>query len=422
MSGARAGKAPSLARFGLAVGHATDAAGATGCTVVRGASAPHRAAVAVLGRATGSRELALLAPGHLVERVDAILLTGGSAYGLDAAAGVMRWMESKQRGFNVGAGVVPIVPAAVLFDLLPHGRFDARPTPEMAFSACDAATSENISEGLVGAGTGLTVGKLRGPAGAMRGGFGIAVAEGNGLAAAAIVAVNAFGDIRDAQGRIIAGARDEKGAFVDTARAIAAGTAQGGFAAAQNTTLAIIAVDAAFTRVELERIAHSAAAAYHKRITPAGTAADGDIVFALAPMEGPRACRSLASAAAAAAWLPLACLSNGSAACVTTVRAVFVSGSVKLAVSVPMATTASSCFANRWIVNVPVSGDATSGFASGLTVPLTGTARLPALLLCCSARSSGRLCASVAVTGVIANAAARARRSSVPFFVVFINR
>jgi L-aminopeptidase/D-esterase-like protein len=118
--------------------------------------------------------------------------------------------------------------------------------------------------------------------------------RGNGLAAAAIVAVNAFGDIRDAQGRIIAGARDEKGAVVDTARASAAGPAQGGFAAAQNTTLAIIAVDAAFTRVELERIAHSAAAAYHKRITPAGTAADGDIVFALAPMEGPRA--SLAQA------------------------------------------------------------------------------------------------------------------------------
>jgi L-aminopeptidase/D-esterase-like protein len=281
-------RAPSLARFGLAVGHATDMPGATGCTVVRGVSSAHRAAVAVLGRATGSRELALLAPGHLVERVDAILLTGGSAYGLDAAAGVMRWMEAKQRGFNVGAGVVPIVPAAVLFDLLPHGRFDARPTPDMAFAACDSATSDNIAEGLVGAGTGLTVGKLRGRDGAMRGGFAIAVAEGNGLAAAAIVAVNAFGDVRDAKGEIFAGARDEKGAFIDTARSIAAGTPQGGFAAAQNTTLAVIAVDAAFTRVELERIAHSAAAAYHKRITPAGTAADGDIVFALAPMEGAR--------------------------------------------------------------------------------------------------------------------------------------
>lgn len=287
--------APSLARFGLAVGHATDTAGATGCTVVRGVSAPHRAAVAVLGRATGSRELALLAPGHLVERVDAVLLTGGSAYGLDAAAGVMKWMESKGRGFPVGAGVVPIVPAAVLFDLLPHGRFDARPTPDMAFAACEAANSDGVEEGLVGAGTGLTVGKLRGPAGAMRGGFAISVAEGNGLAAAAIVAVNAFGDVRDGKGQIIAGARDEKGAFIDTARSIAAGTPAGGFsAAAQNTTLAVIAVDAAFTRVELERIAHSAAAAYHKRITPAGTAADGDIVFALAPMEGPRA--SLAQA------------------------------------------------------------------------------------------------------------------------------
>jgi L-aminopeptidase/D-esterase-like protein len=292
MSGNRA---PSLARFGLAVGHATDKVGATGCTVIRGVKDPHRAAVAVLGRATGSRELALLAPGHLVERVDAILLSGGSAYGLDSAAGVMRWMESKGRGFPVGAGVVPIVPGAVLFDLLPHGRFDARPTPDMAYAACETATSDNVAEGLVGAGTGLTVGKLRGRDGAMRGGFGIAVADGAGLAAAALVAVNAFGDIRDAKNNIIAGARDEKDAFIDSARAIAAGAPQGGFAAAaQNTTLAVIAVDAAFTRVELERIAHSAAAAYHKRITPAGTAADGDIVFALSPMDGPRA--SLAQA------------------------------------------------------------------------------------------------------------------------------
>lgn len=284
MSGANA-RAVSLARFGLAVGHATDTAGGTGCTVVRGVTAPHRAAVAVLGRATGSRELALLEPGHLVERVDAVLLTGGSAYGLDAAAGVMRWMEANARGFPVGAGVVPIVPAAVLFDLTPCGRFDARPTPEMAYAACESATSEGIAEGAVGAGTGLTVGKLRGPTRSMKGGLGIAVAEGTGCAAAAIVAVNAFGDVRDEAGRIVAGARDEQGAFVDTARAIATGVTPGGFAAT-NTTLAVVALDAAFSRVELQRIAHAASAAYHRRITPSGTSSDGDIVFALSPMEG----------------------------------------------------------------------------------------------------------------------------------------
>lgn len=280
----------SLRRFGLAVGHATDVAGGTGCTVIRGVAAAHRAACAVIGRATGSRELALLEPGHLVERVDAILLSGGSAYGLDAAAGVMRWMERAGRGFPVGSGVVPIVPAAVCFDLAPLGRFEARPTAEMAEAACESATSEGIAEGSVGVGTGLTVGKAFGPAQAMRGGFGLAVRESDGCAAAAMVAVNAYGDVRDAAGAIIAGARRSDGGFVDTARAIGAGElAAGSGRFAPNTTLAVVALDAAFTRLELQGIARAATAAYHRRITPAGTQVDGDIVFALAPMEGPPA-------------------------------------------------------------------------------------------------------------------------------------
>lgn len=281
-----AGHAPSLARFGLAVGHATDPIGVTGCTVVRGITAPHRAAGVVLGRATGSRELALLEPGHLVERVDAILLTGGSAYGLDAAAGVMRWMEERGRGFPVGAGVVPIVPAAVIFDLLPLGRFDARPTPQMAYDACESASSEHIAEGSVGAGTGATVGKLRGPAGAMKGGLGLAVAEEAGSAAMALAVVNAFGDVRDAAGAIIAGAREPDGSFADTVRALAEGSTPGGFVAGTQTTLIVVALDAAFSRVELKAIAQRAGEALLRRITPAGTRADGDIVFALAPMEG----------------------------------------------------------------------------------------------------------------------------------------
>lgn len=281
--------APSLERFGLAVGHATDAHGATGCTVVRGISAAHRAAGYVLGRATGTRETALLEPGHLVERVDGILLTGGSAYGLDATAGVMRWMEERGRGFSVGGGVVPIVPAAVIFDLQPLGRFDARPTPQMAYDACEAARSTGIAEGAVGAGTGATVGKLRGRAGAMKGGVGIAVAEGEGCAAAAIAVVNAYGDVRDAEGRIIAGARREDGGFVDTAQAIASGSPQGGFTAGTNTTICVVAVDRAISRIALQDVARSAGAGLLARITPAGTRSDGDVIFALAPMDGPTA-------------------------------------------------------------------------------------------------------------------------------------
>ena len=301
----------SLARFGLAVGHASDEAGGTGCTVVRGVDGPHRAAVAVIGRATGSRELALLEPGHLVERVDAILLSGGSAFGLDAAAGVMRWMESRGRGFVAGAGVVPIVPAAVLFDLGPCGRWDARPTAAMAEQACDAAVSADVAEGSVGAGTGLTVGKVLGRAGAMKGGFGIAVKEAEGCAAAAMVAVNAFGDVRDAQGRTIAGARRPDGRFAGTEQVLAAGGPERAFGgasspggtspAAPNTTLAVVAVDAAFSRVELQQVARAATAAYHRRLAPAGSSFDGDIVFALCPMEGPRAPLAQAESLAVAA-------------------------------------------------------------------------------------------------------------------------
>ena len=149
--------------LGIAVGHATDEVGATGCTVVRGISGPLRGTAAVIGRATGTRDLLPLTMHHLVDRIDAILLTGGSAYGMDAAAGVMRWMEERGRGFPVGDGVVPIVPAAVVFDLRPLGSFAARPTPEMAYAACESARSAGVPEGSVGAGTGTTVGKAAGP-------------------------------------------------------------------------------------------------------------------------------------------------------------------------------------------------------------------------------------------------------------------
>jgi len=274
----------NLRRFGIAVGHATDAAGATGCTVVRGIAAPLRGACAVFGRATGTRELALLEPGHLVDRVDAVLITGGSAYGLAAADGVMRWMEEHGRGFPAGAGVVPIVPAAVLFDLQPLGKFDARPNARMGYEACASALSEQIVEGSVGAGTGLTVGKALGAKSCMKGGVGIAVAEANGAAAAAIAAVNAFGDVCDAQGRVIAGAREAAG-FPGAERLLAARGLASAFGA-PNTTIAVVVVDGVLDKVALRGVARAAGAALHRRVRPAGSAVDGDVIFALGPCEG----------------------------------------------------------------------------------------------------------------------------------------
>jgi len=276
----------SFASCGLVVGHATDVAGATGCTVIRSDRAAFRCGVAVVGRATGTRELALLDPGHLVDRVDAILLAGGSAYGLDAAAGVMRWMEQRGRGFDVGAGVVPIVPAAVLFDLLPLGRFDARPTSDMAYEACDAATAE-VVEGAVGAGTGATVGKLAGAASSAKGGVGCGAATAGPLEVRALAAVNAVGDVRDAEGRIVAGARAADGSWLDGAAFLARGTSGAdpfGELAGRSTTLCVVATNAALDRAALRALARAASAALYRRITPVATPFDGDVIFATAPM------------------------------------------------------------------------------------------------------------------------------------------
>lgn len=279
-----------LSRVGLAVGHATDERGVTGCTVIRGIDGPMRGAACVFGRATGTRELETLSPSHAAGRVDAIFLTGGSAYGLDAAAGVMRWMEERKRGFDVGAGVVPIVPAAVIFDLAPLGDFMARPTAEMAYAACDSATASGFAEGSVGAGTGATVGKGAGRPHAMKGGFGVAVRASGDTVVCAMAVVNALGDVRDSNNRIIAGARGEKGEFLDSAKLIAeqAATPRFGTMKPHNTTLCVVATNASLERGELEQLARAAGAALFRRITPAGTSFDGDIVFALCKPDGPQ--------------------------------------------------------------------------------------------------------------------------------------
>jgi len=199
---------------------------------------------------------------------------------------VMRWMEQRGRGFDVGAGVVPIVPAAVLFDLLPLGRFDARPTPDMAYEACDTATAEAV-EGAVGAGTGATVGKLAGAAGSTKGGVGCGGATAGPLEVRALAAVNAVGDVRDAEGRIVAGARAADGSWLDGAAFLARGTPGAdpfGELAGRSTTLCVVATNAALDRAALRALARAASAALYRRITPVATPFDGDVIFATAPM------------------------------------------------------------------------------------------------------------------------------------------
>lgn len=263
--------------FGLAVGHATDAEGATGVTVVRGVNGAMRAASAVIGRATGTRELDTTAPWHLADRADVVLLAGGSAYGLDAAAGAMRWCEERGRGYPIGNGVVPIVPAAIIYDLTPLGRFDARPTADMVYAACESARATPIAEGSIGAGTGATVGKLSGAP--MKGGVGCVTLRRDGLTVGALAVVNALGEVFDAAGRSLTGGRRAANAPPPSALSSSP-------RAMSNTTLALIAIGETIERSELTQLARAASGALHRRIVPAGTSFDGDVVFAVCPPPG----------------------------------------------------------------------------------------------------------------------------------------
>jgi len=285
--------------LGLAIGHATNAEGATGCTVIRGRDRAFRCAAHLLGRASGTRELAVCQPDHLTDAVDAVLLTGGSAYGLDAAAGVMRWMEERGRGHPIGTGVVPIVPAATIFDLVPLGQFSARPTADMAYAACESALSDVVEEGSVGAGAGATVGKITGPAFAMKGGVGCGHANNDTVSASAIVVTNALGDVRDGQGTIIAGARTSTGQFADGERVLR--TASPSVTTRGNTTIALVAVSASLTKGQLAQIAAATSAAFFRRITPCGTSFDGDVIFAACPPTGRAAPMPVVEALAVAA-------------------------------------------------------------------------------------------------------------------------
>lgn len=264
---------------GLRVGHAVHANGRTGSTVVLG---PFRGACDVRGLATGTRELDALSPQHLVASIDAVLLTGGSAFGLAAADGVMRWIAEHGGGFDTGVARVPIVPAAVIFDLSGDGQ---TPDAAVGYAACAAASTNALHEGNVGAGTGATIGKMRGREHSDHGGVGSFAARIGDFTIGALAVVNAVGDVIDESGRIIAGARNDDGSFVDTFKTLHTASLESmkAFAApATNTTIAVIATDAPLTRTALQNIAQAGSAAIVRRIAPANTVFDGDVVFALA--------------------------------------------------------------------------------------------------------------------------------------------
>ncbi|HSD30551.1 MAG TPA: P1 family peptidase [Gemmatimonadales bacterium] len=283
---------PNLAAVsGILVGHWTHPSRATGCTVVLAPPGGMRASAALRGRATGTRELDPLDPRHVVGHADAILLTGGSAFGLSAADGVMRWLRERGRGFPVRAELaVPIVSAAVVFDLGNTGGPPVWPEADAGAAACDAAGSD-IAEGSVGAGTGATVGKAAGIARAMKGGVGTWATSAGDVVVAALVVTNAVGDVRDRTGAILAGARDDRGGFLDSQRYLAQGGAPFGAGppSPHNTTLAVVATNAALDKVALEQLAHAGSDALARRITPYGTLFDGDVVFAVSTAARPPA-------------------------------------------------------------------------------------------------------------------------------------
>jgi L-aminopeptidase/D-esterase-like protein len=273
---------------GLKVGQVTLTERPTGCTVVLVDGQGVPGGVSQRGAAPGTRETDLLDPLNLVDKVNAIVLSGGSAFGLDAAQGVVRYLDERKIGWDVGAaGVVPIVPSAILFDLGFGGDAKIRPTADCGYRAALAATDGPVQEGNVGAGAGATLGKVAGRERSMKGGIGsAAIRLPNGLTVGAIVAVNAVGDVIDpATGQVVAGVRTQDGKSLADARKLlrdgslmrAAAPRAGG-----NTTIAVVATNATLTKVEVSRVALMADDGLARAISPSHTIGDGDTVFALA--------------------------------------------------------------------------------------------------------------------------------------------
>lgn len=261
---------------GIEVGHAQNKKALTGCTVIL-CRAGAAAGVDVRGGAPGTRETDLLDPGRLVQKVHAVLLAGGSAYGLDAASGVMRYLEENQAGFQTRDALVPIVPSAILYDL-DLGKSHIRPDAKMGYQACKNASSSEVSEGVVGAGTGASVGKILGSGQAMKSGVGGAsVHIGRGIVVGALVAVNALGDIHDPNtGEFVAGVRTEK----KTMKWMLERSFRS--APPRNTVIGVVAVNANFSKAEMTRVAQMAQDGMARAVRPAHTQFDGDTIFALA--------------------------------------------------------------------------------------------------------------------------------------------
>jgi L-aminopeptidase/D-esterase-like protein len=262
---------------GVKVGVVSNLEAATGVTVVLVESGA-RAAVEVRGSAPGTRETDLLKPGQLVREVQAIVLAGGSAFGLDAASGVVRFLEEKGCGFQVADLAVPIVPAAVLFDLF-IGDSQVRPDAAMGYQACLAATDGPVPEGSVGAATGATVGKIYGAAQAVKSGQGSFAIARDGLVVAALVAVNAFGDIYDRCGNLLAGPRNPESGLMEKTIDLLLSGSETGFPG--NTTLAVIATNASLDSAQLTKVCQLAHDGLARSIWPVHTMWDGDTVFAL---------------------------------------------------------------------------------------------------------------------------------------------
>ena len=277
-----AGDAGSITRVaGIEVGHFTDTRRPTGCTVVM-AREGAVAGVDVRGAAPGTRETDLLHPSNLVDKVHAIMLAGGSAWGLEAATGAVRWLEERGVGLDVAVGRLPIVPAAVLFDLL-VGDMRIRPDAAAGYAACAAASSADPAEGNVGAGAGAVVGKVFGIQHAMKGGVGTASVTVDGVTVGALIACNALGDVIDPEtAQVMAGARTDDGrALRDTRRALLRGQPPQPLLAGTNTTIGVVATDAILTKVQAHRLAIAAHDGLARSINPVHTMSDGDTLFSL---------------------------------------------------------------------------------------------------------------------------------------------
>jgi len=266
---------------GLKVGHFTDTRRPTGCTVIL-CEQGMVAGVDVRGAAPGTRETDLLRPENTVDRVHAILLSGGSAFGLDAASGVMRWLAERGHGLRVGLACVPIVPAAVLFDLW-LGDPGVTPDADAGYAACEAARAAPPAQGSVGAGSGASVGKLFGPERAMKGGIGTAAVCVDGITVAAMVAVNAVGDVIDpATGQLLAGARDAQGRLLGSAQAMLHGRLPARLLNGSATTIGVVATDAMLGKAQACKLAQMSHDGLARSINPVHTPSDGDVMFALA--------------------------------------------------------------------------------------------------------------------------------------------